>query len=141
MKFRNEYKYCTPFGSPKHIWTCVGRHGAVHLHISDLGDDYAKKGHERFSAGLEFHHRKPPHYLKDDAPSQDWCWLIGAPCWHDGTSLYAHETLVPFWTIAPHDHERMLARLESEYKDRFEGDHIMDGGTSDEKLHNAGEAA
>jgi len=122
MKFRNEYKYCSPFGRPKHIWTCVGRHGAVHLHITDMGEAFAKKYGDQYSAGLECHCRQPPRYMADDAPANEKCWLIGGPCWHDGTSLYAQESYVPFWLGSPHDHERMFRRLEGEYRDRFEPD-------------------
>lgn len=95
-----------------HCWTCVGPLGGVHLHVRDCmpGDDWT-----RFLGGLEFHYRTPPGYLAKDPPSHEKCWLIDAPCWHDGTSLYASETLIPFWRADPDNHERMFARLAKEY--------------------------
>jgi hypothetical protein len=57
--------------------------------------------------------------MAEQAPSQDKCWLLHCPCWHDGTSLYASETVIPFWLVAPHDHERMFQFLIREYEDRF----------------------
>lgn len=120
MKFRKEYRYNLSAGYPKHIWICEGRHGAVHLHITDLGEDHARKYGDRYSAGLECHYRQPPRYMSDQAPSQKDCWVLGGPCWHDGTSLYAQESYVPFWQGDPSNHDRVLARLEREYADRFE---------------------
>lgn len=121
MKFRCKYEYHKPFGHPTHVWTCIGRHGAVHFHVTDMGEDF--KYGDRYSGGLEVHYRQPPEHMRDQAPSHDKCWLIGCPCWHDGTSLYASETLIPFWLAAPHDHERMFRLLEREYSDRFEQSH------------------
>lgn len=120
-KYRCEYKYSKPYGSPEHTWTVVARHGAMHFHASDCGEEHAKKfGRDnRFSGGLEIHYRTPPDYMANDAPSQDKCWLIGCPCWHDGTSLYASETIIPFWLVAPNDHERMFTFLIREYEERF----------------------
>lgn len=120
-KFRVKYEYSNPFGSPHHVWTVIGRHGAMHFHVTDMGEAWAQKHgrDQQYSGGLEIHHRAPPDYMRDDAPSQDKCWLIGGPCWHDGTSLYASETIIPFWLCAPNDHERMFRFLEGEYARRF----------------------
>ena len=121
MKYRCEYKYSKPWGNPYHVWTVIGRHGAIHFHASDMGQKWADEHgrDERYSGGLEVHYRAPPSYMEDQAPSQDKCWLIGCPCWHDGTSLYASETVIPFWLCAPHDHERMFNFLIHDYEDRF----------------------
>lgn len=118
MKYRNEYRYrARPGGYPEHIWTCIGRWGAMHFHVTDLGADY--KHGERYSGGLETHARKPLDYQNDQAPSHEECWLIGGPCWSDGTSLYAHEKLIPFWLVEPHNHERIFRMLEREYEEHF----------------------
>ena len=118
MRFRCEYKYHKPFTSPRHSWTIIGALGGIHVHISV----YAKEGGRvEHSGGIEVHYRTPPDYMRKNAPSQDKCWLIGCPCWHDGSSLYVSERVIPFWECAPHDHERMFKFLESEYVSRFEG--------------------
>ena len=89
--------------------------GAMHFHVTDLGEDY--KHGDRYCGGLETHSRQP--LGADEAPSHEKCWLLGGPCWHDGTSLYAHEKLIPFWLTAPHDHERIFRMLEHEYEGQF----------------------
>lgn len=119
MKHRCKYEFSAGHGYPRHVWTCVGRHGAVHFHVTDMGDEWEKQGHERYSGGLEVHYRSPPDYMADNAPSQDKCWLLGCPCWHDGTSLYASETLVPMWRVAPDDHKRMFEIMVREYESQF----------------------
>lgn len=119
MKYRSKYTYEPSFGYPRHVWTVIGRHGAIHFHVTDMGEENGKKYGDRYSGGLEVHYRSPPEYMSDNAPSQDECWLIGCPCWHDGTSLYASETVIPFWLAAPNDHERMFQFLIRDYESRF----------------------
>lgn len=117
MKFRSKYEFSIEIGHPHHVWTVVGRHLAIHLNITDYGEDHAKKYGERYSGGIEIHYRQPPEYMKDDAPSQDHCWLLKAPCWHDGSSLQVTERWIPHWLEfrgAPDEHERMFALLEAE---------------------------
>lgn len=118
MKYRFKYEFTNPHGHPHHVWTCIGRHGAMHFHVTDMGENF--KHGDRYSGGLEVHYRTPPDYMSENAPSQDKCWLLGCPCWHDGTSLYASEFLIPFWRAAPDDHDRMFKCLAHEYEQRFE---------------------
>lgn len=127
-----EYRLTMPFGTPRHCWTCIGRHGAMHLHISG---PHHYDGRENWSAGLETHHRQPPEHMEDDAPSHEKCWLIGGPCWHDGTSLYASEQLLPEWQRKPHDHAAMFELLQIEYAKRFpvaRAIATIDPGTTDD---------
>lgn len=111
-----KYELTKPFGKARHTWTCIGRHAALHLHISG---PYGSDGEPRWSAGLETHYRQPPDHMANDAPSHEECWLIGGPCWHDGTSLYAEERYLPRWLDNPHDHDGMFRRLEQEYLSQF----------------------
>lgn len=117
-RYRVRYVWSHRFGHPHHSYEVVGRHGGLHLHISDLGDEHAKKYGERYSAGLESHWREPPGYMADQPPSQDECWLLKQPCWHDGTSLYAQERYVPMFVggLSP---EAMLRALCAEADKRF----------------------
>ena len=105
MKYRSKYEFTTDFSTPNHVWTVIGRHLAIHLHISELKDHGP-------SGGIEYHYREPPEHMKDDAPSQDRCWLLKAPCWHDGSSMQVTDYWIPQWQKSPHDHARMLALLE-----------------------------
>lgn len=113
-QFRTKYEYTRPFGHGRHDWFVIGARGAIHLHISEPSD--AKYD---CVAGLEFHYRSPPDYMEDQAPSHDVCWVLKCPCWHDGTSLYAHEFYLPIWKGNPHDHDGILRLLEGEYRQRF----------------------
>lgn len=118
MKFNNKkYTYRKPFSSRYHQWEIVGPRGAMHFHVSIMdGNKYDP------TCGLEVHHNEPPEYMKDQAPSELKCWLTGGRCWHDGTSLYASETLWPMYKIflEAGNHEAVFNSLESEYINRFE---------------------
>src|SRR3990167_1547917 len=107
MKYQHEYKYSVLFSTEYHTWTCVSGRGGVHLSIS-----VPLEGQPL--ANLEFHFRAPRN--SDDAPSHNQCWLLHAPCWHDGTSLYARERFLPRWERQPHDHDEMFILLEAEYE-------------------------
>lgn len=37
--------------------------------------------------GVERHYKEKPDYFESDSPSHNFCQLLGAPCWHDGSSL------------------------------------------------------
>ncbi len=92
----HRYKYTfTPDHYPAHSYSIVCREGAIEFNVTEYGkrDD----GLPEFSGGLEIHYREPPDYMAKRAPSHDKCHLIGQPCWHDGTSLYASEVLIPRW--------------------------------------------
>ena len=108
-------EYIPPGVHGEHIWTCVGPEFALHFHVTDTGrvdDD------RRYYGGLEIHYRQAPEYMSDKSPSQTDCWLLKGPCWHDGTSLYAREFLIPFWRQDPENNERMFALLKREYEQR-----------------------
>ena len=91
-EFKYEYSALWSFDSFRHSWTIEGPHGAVDFHFDGDEERIAKYGP---TAGLECHWRQPPAHMADRAPSHRWCHILEAPCWHDGTSLYAKETLYP----------------------------------------------
>jgi hypothetical protein len=83
----------------RHSWQIEGEHGGAELHISS----YEIDGEERWSAGLECHYRKPPEYMRGQAPSHSPCWLLHGPCWHDGTSTHAQDEFVPLFRAGAED--------------------------------------
>jgi hypothetical protein len=93
---------------------------AMHLHIDDMGEDHGLKYGDRYSGGIEIHYRVPPDYMRDQAPMAK-CWLLGGPCWHDGSSLQATEHWIPMWLVDPHNHERIFGELQTELMDRDGG--------------------
>lgn len=122
-KFRNQkYTWEHPFSSTRHSWSLVGPIGGVSLHVSIMDDD-AKFPDP--TCGLEFHHshRAGEIYpVNQEAPHHTPCWLIGEPCWHDGTSLYASETIWPEVQcyLRTGNHDQVFKVLEREYARHFE---------------------
>lgn len=111
----HKYTWSKPFGSARHWWEFVGPDGAIHFHVS-LTDGYGP------SCGLEIHRTTPAEYQRGDAPSHVDCPLTGGRCWHDGTSLYASETLWPMIEpmLRSGDHDAIFRVLEGEANGRFE---------------------
>jgi len=104
-KLQSEYRYNKT--TDVHIYSVVGGAGTVHLHFRQYADEC--------HGGIEQHYRYPPAYRKHDAPDQIHCWLLGGPCWHDGSSLQVEEVWAPLWKSLFPDHIRMLELLEGEY--------------------------
>ncbi len=109
MKFRSKYEYTKRWGNPAHTWSVVCAAGGMHLHITDHGEEHGQKYGERYSGGIESHSRTP---TSDTPPDHDNCWLLGCPCWHDGSSLQASEYWIPLFLSDPNNHEMMLTQLE-----------------------------
>lgn len=115
-KYRHhKYTYTNHFGSPTHEWELIGPIGAVSFRAS-LTPGYDP------SCGLEFHHTEAAHYRCEEAPDHVNCPLTGGRCWHDGTSLYATETVWPLIKayLRSGEHEQVFRLLEYEADSRFE---------------------
>lgn len=87
--------------------------GALQLHVSEYksGDGIAR------SFGLERHYNYRPSYMeRGTAPSHKHCWLLEAPCWHDGSSLWAEEVFMSFFIGGDYANRDMdiLYRLSDE---------------------------
>jgi hypothetical protein len=110
----HKYEWTKPFNSVRHNWSLIGPKGAINFHVT-ISEQFGD------SAGLEIHRLSPAEYQRDDPPSHLDCWLLKAPCWHDGTSLYANETLWPMLKpmLMSGDHECIFRFLESEARERF----------------------
>jgi hypothetical protein len=119
MKFRCKYTYEDDGFAKRHVWICIGVAGALHLHISEIKQRPGEPEDWKYSGGIEVHYRAPPDYMSEDAPSHDRCWLLKAPCWHDGSSLQATEAWIPLWRASPNDHDHMFALLRGEMGRRF----------------------
>lgn len=116
-KFRHhKYTYSRPFGSPRHMWEFLGPEGGIHFTASYYSDTREP------SCGLEFHHTRAAKYRCDEAPDHTKCFLTGEPCWHDGTSLYASETIWPMVEpmLLSGDHDAVFRALEYEYSRHFD---------------------
>lgn len=86
MKYNgHKYTWSKRNGSVSHLWELRTVHGAIHFHVNFYRDNEP-------SCGLERHSVYP---IGENAPDHINCPFTGGRCWHDGTSLYAMETLWP----------------------------------------------
>lgn len=115
MKYRHhKYTWVKPWDSVHHRWELVGPLGGLHFHVSIHKD-------QEPSCGLEFHHTEACGWNTGDAPDHISCPLTGGRCWHDGTSLYARETVWPRVEdyLRRGDHEAIFRTLEYEADRHF----------------------
>lgn len=119
------YRYT--FEEKTHIWSLAGPDGGVHIWATEAPDEQSQEMSalfgERFFGGVECHYRSPPYEgYSHDKPSHDDCWLIGGPCWHDGSSLYFRENIAPLLrgiegsAVPPSLHEYLNAELLDWYR-------------------------
>lgn len=110
----HKYTWTHPFSSTRHNWEFVGPNGAVNFHVSIM-DEIEK--YPDPSCGLEFH-----HLIGSGAPDHVNCPLTGGRCWHDGTSLYASETVWPMvkGMLQMGDHAAVFRYLERIADDHFD---------------------
>jgi len=103
----------------RHWWAVVGDLGGVHFWYQVSTFDGEKYG------GVEWHWRKPTEDYHAENPDHNDCWIIGGPCWHDGTSLYAEEVYIPLVDHSSDD--TIFLFLEGDYaklkKPEAEGKH------------------
>lgn len=102
-----------------HFWTLTGPLGGVHIWARPvLGAP------EKYVGGVEVHYPHPVYpWDSEDKPHHENCWLLGGPCWHDGTSLYFSERIAPMLGTAPFPystHEYLKAELLHWYRAKFQ---------------------
>lgn len=103
--------------------------GAVELrfavHMDEHGDQVWNSHGEGVvrARGIEVH-SATPLYQSDLEPSDTQCWLIGGKCWHDGTSLWAIEHVLPglkaggtdwLWPVLEERHAAQFGPKESDH--------------------------
>ena len=112
----HKYKWTHPFGWVRHSWEFVGPDGGVSFNVSVADDE--KYGN---TCGLEFHFCARSG-VTSGAPDYTTCHLTGEPCWHEGTSLYAEESLWPVVepALKSGEHDFIFCTLEREYERVFE---------------------
>jgi hypothetical protein len=79
----------------RYVWAVKGERGGVHVWAQSMCDEAAKISGSRYYGGIEVHRATPHEYDNPAEPSHDECWLIGKPCWHDGSSLQFSEQVLP----------------------------------------------
>lgn len=69
------------------IWFASNEIGGVHIWAQRNASNTGWTG------GIEYHWRVPSNHLEC---SHKECWLLKAPCYHDGSSLQFSEGIAPF---------------------------------------------
>lgn len=83
-------------GRITHMWTLKGPLGGVHIWARPEDAEWAEKWGKYYCGGVERHSPRPVYdWEKQDEPHHADCFLLGGPCWHDGTSLYFSERIAP----------------------------------------------
>ncbi len=116
----HKYTLVHSFGYMRHSWEVVAALGGLHFHIS-ISDDAKYEP----TAGLEYHHSslyQAREKLFNAPPDHVDCKITGGACWHDGTSLYATESLWPAIKsyLETGDHGKIFSILDGEAKLHFE---------------------
>ena len=107
------------WNSDQHAWEFRGPEGGIHFRAT-----ISKTSEHPPVCGLEIHRCAPAPYQQGQAPHHIDCPVTGGRCWHDGTSLYASETLWPMFEgwLRLGDHASIFRSLEMEYDNRFQED-------------------
>lgn len=109
-KYRHhKYIYTNAFRCPTHRWSILGPMGGCDFHFTEV-DGYPT------TAGIELHHVRACGYRTDEAPDHINCPVTGEPCWHDGSSFYATENLLPMFLdcLRHNDQKHAFELLEQE---------------------------
>ena len=104
-------------GHVHHTWALIGDVGAIHI----WGNRTAWESRPEWIGGIECHYSAAPEYMDPDKPSHDHCWLLGKPCWHDGSSLQFSEGVAPYLpnddTLERRHHEMVTHMLTRRFRD------------------------
>lgn len=109
-----KYELVEGAGCSRHIFSAVDERGGMHFWAQRSAMDC---GREHFG-GVECHYRSQPEYMSDESGS-DKCWLLNAPCWHDGSSTLASETWIPIWECDPDNHQAIFDLLAERMDSTF----------------------
>lgn len=86
--------------NPRYMFAVACEVAGVHFWVEETG---LESGQFRYIGGVENHYATPPDYMKNDPCSNEFCWLLGKPCWHDGSSLLAEDKYIPIWASRTED--------------------------------------
>lgn len=107
-----------------HMWTLKGLKGGIHIWARENDCKWQEKWGGRYIGGVEYHSPVPVYeWQTADNPDHADCFLLGGPCWHDGSSLYFSERIEPMLRngppFSPPIHQFMNAVMFSFYQSHF----------------------
>jgi len=115
-KTLKSYRMSEEFGRWTHRWAIEGEHMAVEFWTRDINADVDPV------CGLEAHYRRCPPHRDPCPPDHPMCSVLRfAPCWHDGTSLYARERYMPHFSSKRPDHDTIFMLLADDLE-RYQRD-------------------
>jgi len=94
-------------------WAVIGPAGAVDFHCNNVSIGHGID----WIGGIEEHRREPDKYQVGKPPDHTDCRLLEGNCWHDGSSLYASEVLIPI--LKQRGEDALWTQLEAEYRERL----------------------
>lgn len=104
-------------GYLNHTWVLKGEKGAVHIHaflVKEITGDNSWD----WLGGIEMH--KP---VPDEEANHKHCYILGGPCYHDGSSLQFSEQVAPRLPHSksenPHDMEYAHQMVYNILMDRY----------------------
>ena len=108
----HKYTFTPSEWGDEHQWELRGPEGGI---------QFTATIYHRPACGLEIHRCTPAPHQQGEAPHHINCPITGGRCWHDGTGLYASETLWPTFEqrLREGDHAAIFRTLEQEYDSRF----------------------
>ena len=110
--FRFGYEQHVRAGRIEHLWFLANEAGGVHVSAWPTKPAY-EGDRDRWLGGVECH--SPTSLYGQEKPSHEHCWLLGAPCWHDGSSLQFSEQIAPHMpeheVMEKYHHARVLSIL------------------------------
>lgn len=83
-----QYQATLRNGRLEHIWAIANEAGGVHVSAWRVTES---NGRTQWLGGIECHSPKKLYESSKDEPDHEHCWLLGGPCWHDGSSLQFRE--------------------------------------------------
>jgi hypothetical protein len=107
-------------GIENHSLAVVGDKGGIHFHFRKYPESLKSimtPFTDRYpydAGGVEVHKR----CTGGEQPNHESCWLLGEPCYHDGSSLYASEVMLPLYLSQ--GEEAVFIKLEIDYVHRLE---------------------
>lgn len=104
------------YDEPKsYRWCIVGEEGAIDVWMQYLPKDSPQYSGYNFYGGIEVH-KRTPFYYSEKEPHHKNCWLLGGPCWHDGSSLQFEEQVAPhIATFGPEKAAEFCFTIATEY--------------------------
>jgi hypothetical protein len=114
-----QYRIILRGGRETHTWGLTGERGGIHVDAWEASIPGWRE--ECWQGGIEGHSPSRREY-DGEKPDHEHCWLIGGPCWHDGSSLQFSEQIAPYLPepgrpFTENDHLDVLRIMVSRYRD------------------------